>query len=49
MSNVTGEPFEPLDPATPGEGRGVPLRWWQAALILTPFAALIIFDLLSSR
>jgi hypothetical protein len=43
MSQVTGEPFEPLDR---GGTAGAPLKWWQAALILAPFAALIAADLL---
>jgi hypothetical protein len=46
MSNITGEPFEPIDDSSPGEGRGVPLRWWQMLLILSPFAALIVLDIL---
>jgi hypothetical protein len=47
MSNVTGEPFEPLDSGHPGRpGR---LRWWHAVLILVPFAALIVFDLLYGK
>ena len=42
MPLVTGDPFEPIDCPGPGT-RPKPLRWWQAALILAPFAAAIVY------
>jgi hypothetical protein len=38
-------PFEPLESSEPGQERVRPLKWWQAALTLSPFLALIIWDL----
>jgi hypothetical protein len=45
---MIGDPNEPLD-AGQGPEPGTPLRGWQAALILAPFAAIIVFDLAYGR
>jgi hypothetical protein len=49
MLSTMGEMSEPLFPGMPSEARPVPLRWWQAALVLLPFAAFIAFDLLFGK
>jgi hypothetical protein len=39
-------PFEPPDSSELGQQRGKPLRWWQLALVVLPFVALIVVMLL---
>lgn len=44
-----GGPFEPIESEIPSPERGRPLPWWQAALILLPFAAIIVYVMLYGK
>lgn len=44
-----GDPFEPMELGTPPPERGRLLPWWQAVLILIPFAALIVYAMVYGK
>jgi hypothetical protein len=47
MSLLSGDPYGPIETMDCGSGK--PLRWWQAALILAPFAAGITYMLIYGK
>ena len=44
-----GDPFEPTESATPSPERGRWLPWWQIALIVVPFAVMIVYVMVNGK
>ena len=49
MSIGGGGPFEPIESETPAPERGGWLPWWQIALIVVPFAAMIVYAMVYGK
>lgn len=42
-------PWEPIESGTPPQERGQSLPWWQLALILLPFSAMIVYAMMYGK